>query len=97
MYAKGRAKLFMTYDEDIFDQRIANVKLTEADVDGVAKQLGINYNKKSLWEKAKTEELQTRKLGKTIGFKGPYDIIIMHTKLAGMNQGELEKNANACK
>ncbi|AXA33513.1 thioredoxin domain-containing protein [Francisella adeliensis] len=96
-YLQGGSELFMAYDKAIFDQRIANGKLTESDVDGVAKQLGIDFDKKELLEKAKTEELQTRKLGKTIGFKGPHDIIIMPTKLAGMSQAELNQNADSIK
>lgn len=94
-YIQGGSELFMAYDKAIFDQRIANGKLTESDVDGVAKHLGINFDKEKLLEKAKTEELQTRKLGKTIGFRGPMDIIIMPTKLAGMSQVELDQNVDS--
>lgn len=96
-YIQGGSELFMAYDKAIFDQRIANGNLTESDVDGVAKQLGIDFDKKELLEKAEKEELQTRKLGKVIGFKGPHDIIIMPTKLAGMSQAELDQNADSIK
>lgn len=92
-YIQGGAELFMAYDKAIFDQRIANGKLTMQDVDSVADQLGIDYDKKALEQKAASEELQSRKLGKTIGFRGPHDIIIMPTKLADMSQDELDQNA----
>lgn len=94
-YAQGGSELFMAYDKAIFDQRIANGKLTMQDVDSVANQLGIDYDKKALEQKAVSEELQSRKLGKTIGFRGPHDIVIMPTKLADMSQDELNQNAES--
>ncbi|AIT09135.1 hypothetical protein LO80_03565 [Candidatus Francisella endociliophora] len=94
-YIQGGSELFMAYDKAIFDQRIANGKLTQEDVDAVAEKVGIKYDKKELEQKAASEELQSRKLGKMIGFRGPHDIIIMPTKLADMSQSELDQNAES--
>lgn len=93
-YLQGGSELFLAYNKAIFTQRESNDKLTNEDVDSVVKQLGINVNQAKLKQKAGQEELETRKLGKLIGFHGPHSFIILPTNLGNMSSDQLEENAD---
>ncbi|MDE5030189.1 hypothetical protein NAI50_10845, partial [Francisella tularensis subsp. holarctica] len=77
-------EFFLAYNKAIFAQRETNGELTENDVDNVVKRLGIKVNDTKLKQKAAAEELDTRILGKLIGFQGPHSFVILPTNLASM-------------
>jgi ribosomal protein L12E/L44/L45/RPP1/RPP2 len=83
---------YEAYNKAIFVQRDANGELTNEHVDAVIKQPGIKVDQAKLKQQATEEELESRKLGKTIGFTGPHSMIILPTNLADMNADELIKN-----
>ena len=91
-YLKSAQELFEAYNKAIFVQRDANGELTNEHVDAVIKQPGIKVDQAKLKQQATEEELESRKLGKTIGFTGPHSMIILPTNLADMNADELIKN-----
>lgn len=77
--------MFLAYNKAVFSQRESSCRLTNADVANAAKRLGIKVDDNNLKQKAATEELETRKLGKLIGFRGPHAFIVLPTDLANMN------------
>ncbi|MGQ4004706.1 thioredoxin domain-containing protein [Francisellaceae bacterium CB300] len=91
-YLQGGQELFKAYNKAIFAQRDANGKLTNEHVDAVIKQLGVKVNQEKLKQQAIEEELESRKLGKIIGFNGPHSMIILPTNLADMSAEDLVKN-----
>lgn len=93
-YLQGGSELFLTYNNAIFDQRQASKTLTYEDIDSIIKQLGIKADQKSLKHKASSEELETRRLGKLIGFHGPHSFVVLPTDLANMSDQDLAKHAN---
>ncbi|ABI83306.1 lipoprotein [Francisella tularensis] len=93
-YLQGGSELFLAYNKAIFAQRETNGELTDQDVDNVVKRLGIKVNDTKLKQKAAAEELDTRKLGKLIGFQGPHSFVILPTNLASMNANDLGNNVD---
>lgn len=91
-YLQGGQELFEAYHKAIFAHREANGELTNEHVDAVVKQFGIKVDQAKLKEQAATEELESRKLGKTIGFGGLHSMIILPTNLANMSAENLTKN-----
>ena len=91
-YQQGGQELFRAYNKAIFAQRDANGELTNEHVDAVIKQLGVKVDQAKLKKQAKAEELESRQLGKTIGFTGPHSMIILPTELADMSAKELLQN-----
>ena len=91
-YQQGGQELFEAYNKAIFAQRDANGELTNEHVDAVIKQLGVKVDQAKLKKQAEAEELESRQLGKTIGFTGPHSMIILPTDLADMNAEDLAKN-----
>ncbi|MEY8701504.1 thioredoxin domain-containing protein [Francisella philomiragia] len=91
-YLQGGSELFLAYNKTVFSQRETSGRLTNADVDNAVKRLGIKVDNAKLKKKAATEELETRKLGKLIGFHGPHTFIVLPTDLANMSAEQLEGN-----
>lgn len=88
-YLQGGQELFKTYNKAVFAQREANGKLTHSDVDNIVKQLGIKADQEALKKKAEQDELESRALGKLIGFHGPHSVIVLPTNMAKMNADQL--------
>ncbi|MFV9924946.1 MAG: thioredoxin domain-containing protein [Francisella endosymbiont of Hyalomma scupense] len=93
-YLQGGSELFLAYNKAIFTQRETNSRLTDHDVGNVVKQLGIKVNDAKLKQKAATEELDSRKLGKLIGFHGPHSFVILPTNLVTNNANDLDNNVD---
>lgn len=88
-YLQGGTELFEKYNKEFFASRYANEGLSMADVNRVVKDLGIKLNQPELEQQAEEQELESRKLGKAIGFKGPHSMIILPTSLVDMSSEEL--------
>ena len=84
----------LAYNKAIFAQREINGRLTDQDVGNVVKQLGIKVNDAKLKQKAAAEELDSRKLGKLIGFHRPHSFVILPTNLITNNANDLGNNVD---
>lgn len=93
-YLQGGSELFLAYNKAVFSQRESSGRLTNVDVENAAKRLGIKVDDNNLKQKAANEELETRKLGKLIGFHGPHAFIVLPTDLGNMNAKQLESNTD---
>ncbi|MDE4940378.1 hypothetical protein NAI66_10035, partial [Francisella tularensis subsp. holarctica] len=60
----------------------------------VVKRLCIKLNDTKLKQKADAEELDTRKIGKLIGFQGPHSFVILPTIMASMYANDLGKKVD---
>ncbi|MFC4893070.1 thioredoxin domain-containing protein [Pseudofrancisella aestuarii] len=92
-YIQGGPALFDEYNKSIFQTRISKGKITFDEINSIADKLNIKIDKAQLNEAAK-EELESRQLGKEIGFDGPHAFIILPTNLANMDKNELNKHLN---
>lgn len=92
-YTQGGPALFDEYNKSIFETRISKGEITFDEINSIADKLSIKIDKAQLKEAAK-EELESRQLGKEIGFDGPHAFIILPTNLANMDKNELDKHLN---
>lgn len=91
---KEALSYYLAYNKAIFTQRETNSRLTDQDVDNVVKQLVIKVNDAKFKQKAAIEELDSRKLGKLIGFHVPHSFVILLTNLVTNNLNDLENNVD---